>query len=72
MKDAHVDLVPRKPSPTFPARLPLLRIDHIFLENSIEVLDGGVYRTGLARTASDHLPLIADIRLPGPTPEDAR
>lgn len=72
MKDFYADLVPRKPSPTFPARLPLLRIDHVFLENSIEVLNGGVYRAGLARTASDHLPLITDIRLPGAGSADAR
>lgn len=71
MKDFYADLLPRKPSPTFPARLPLLRLDHIFLDNSIEVLNGGVHHTRLARTASDHLPLIADIRLPGQGPADA-
>jgi endonuclease/exonuclease/phosphatase family metal-dependent hydrolase len=72
MKDAYADLAPRKPSPTFPARLPLLRIDHVFLEDTIEVLNVGVCRTGLARTASDHLPLIADIRLPRPDMHTAR
>ncbi|HWK65024.1 MAG TPA: endonuclease/exonuclease/phosphatase family protein [Rhizobiaceae bacterium] len=72
MKDFHVDLLPRRPRPTFPARLPLLRIDHIFLDDFIEVLDGGVHRGRVAGTASDHLPLIADIRLPGARPADVR
>lgn len=64
MKDAQSAPASRRPGPTFPARLPLLRIDHIFVEDSIETLDVHVHRAGLARTASDHLPLIADIRLP--------
>lgn len=71
MKDFSLDLLPRKPSATFPALLPLLRIDHIFLDKTIEVLDGGVLRPRLARTASDHLPLVADIRLPGSSLADA-
>ena len=64
MKEAQSAPASRRPGPTFPARLPLLRIDHIFVEDSIETLDVHVHRAGLARTASDHLPLIADIRLP--------
>lgn len=52
-----------RPKPTFPARMPLLRIDHIFCSKSIEVLDVQTVRTALARLASDHLPLVADVRL---------
>lgn len=46
---------------TFPARLPLLRIDHVFLRGPIEVLKVRVLRTPLARIASDHLPLVVDV-----------
>ena len=68
MKDAHSTMTAQRPSPTFPARLPLLRIDHIFLDSSTEAADVHVHRSRLARTASDHLPLIAEIGLPRPVP----
>jgi endonuclease/exonuclease/phosphatase family metal-dependent hydrolase len=46
---------------TFPSRLPVMRIDHMFLTAGIEV--EAVFAPGdpLARVASDHLPLIADL-----------
>jgi len=46
---------------TFPSRLPVLRIDHVFVSSGIEV--GGVFApdTALARVASDHLPLVVDL-----------
>ncbi|TGD95035.1 endonuclease/exonuclease/phosphatase family protein [Methylobacterium nonmethylotrophicum] len=49
--------------PTFPARLPLLRIDHVFVSRGVAVR--GVRTVGgrLARAASDHLPLVADLDL---------
>jgi endonuclease/exonuclease/phosphatase family metal-dependent hydrolase len=48
---------------TFPSRMPVLRIDHMFLSASVEV--AGVYAplTPLSRLASDHLPLVADLRI---------
>nr|CAD6406665.1 endonuclease [Rhizobium sp. Q54] len=51
--------------PTFPSRYPLMRLDHIFVSDNIEVLDAEVISTPLARRASDHLPLLATIRIPG-------
>jgi endonuclease/exonuclease/phosphatase family metal-dependent hydrolase len=63
MKDAQSETPSRRPRPTFPARLPLLRIDHIFLDGSIEMVDVRVHGSRLARTASDHLPLSADLQL---------
>ena len=48
-----------KPARTFPARLPLLRLDHIFVDRTIHVREIGVLQSRLARTASDHLPLFA-------------
>jgi endonuclease/exonuclease/phosphatase family metal-dependent hydrolase len=41
------------------------RIDHIFVSPTIEVVHAEARRTPLARIASDHLPLVADLRLPG-------
>ena len=49
--------------PTFPSRLPLLRLDHIFVSQGIRVARTDVVRNRLTRQASDHLPLIAEIEL---------
>lgn len=45
--------------PTFPARFPLLRLDHIFLSKGLRCLDCSALRTPVSRIASDHLPLLA-------------
>ena len=62
LRDAQLGLKSR-PRRTFPARMPMLRIDHIFCSPSVEVLGIDVPRTRLARVASDHLPLVMDCRL---------
>ncbi|TNC05058.1 endonuclease/exonuclease/phosphatase family protein [Methylobacterium terricola] len=49
--------------PTFPARLPLLRIDHVFVSRSVAVRAVRTVGGTLARVASDHLPLVADLDL---------
>lgn len=49
--------------PTFPARFPVLRIDHVFVSKGIKVLDVRVPDGPQARAASDHLPLVVDIEL---------
>jgi endonuclease/exonuclease/phosphatase family metal-dependent hydrolase len=46
---------------TFPSRLPVLRIDHLFVSSGVRILGLRAGMTALARTASDHLPLVADI-----------
>jgi endonuclease/exonuclease/phosphatase family metal-dependent hydrolase len=51
------------PKATFPARLPVLRLDHVFVSRTIEVVRVEIVRTPLARVASDHLPLLVEIRL---------
>ena len=48
---------------TFPARMPMLGIDHIFCSRSVDVLGVEVPRNKLVRTASDHLPLVTDFSL---------
>jgi endonuclease/exonuclease/phosphatase family metal-dependent hydrolase len=48
---------------TFPSRMPMVRIDHIFCSQSVEVVSVEVPRSRLIRTASDHLPVVMDFRL---------
>ena len=49
---------------TFPSRFPLVRLDHIFVSTDVEVLRAEVHDSPLARAASDHLPLIAELAAP--------
>lgn len=49
---------------TFPSRFPVLRIDHIFIGEGLRALRAEVVADRLARTASDHLPLLATIGVP--------
>lgn len=51
--------------PTFPARLPMVRIDHLFACGEIEPLDVWAPNHVIARVASDHLPLMAEIEVGG-------
>jgi endonuclease/exonuclease/phosphatase family metal-dependent hydrolase len=53
----------QKPLKTFFAFLPFSRIDHIFVSDHFEVEDIRVPQNTLTRTASDHLPLIAELKL---------
>ncbi|MDY6949809.1 MAG: endonuclease/exonuclease/phosphatase family protein [Pseudomonadota bacterium] len=48
---------------TFPSRFPLMRLDHIMVSDDIEVLDAQVIADPLTRRASDHLPLMATVRI---------
>jgi endonuclease/exonuclease/phosphatase family metal-dependent hydrolase len=64
LRDAQLAAGRRWAKATFPAYLPVLRIDHVFVSRSVEVLAAEVTRTELTRVASDHLPLSVDIRLP--------
>ncbi len=52
-----------KVSRTFPSRWPLVRIDHVFISHHIELKAVKVPKTKLTRIASDHLPIIVDIKL---------
>jgi endonuclease/exonuclease/phosphatase family metal-dependent hydrolase len=48
---------------TFPSRLPMLSLDHVFVSNAIETVDARTVRTKLTRVASDHLPLLVDFSI---------
>lgn len=49
--------------PTYPSRSPQLALDRIYLSGHWRVEGFHVLQTGLAKIASDHLPLIARVRL---------
>jgi len=52
-----------KPQATFPARLPFLRLDHVFVSRGVDVSRAETLRTPEARIASDHLALVVDFTL---------
>lgn len=62
LKDAQLQSN-AKPRPTFPSRLPLLRIDHVFVGDGIDVRDCRVHSSALARVASDHLPILVELEI---------
>lgn len=66
--DAQIEARHHRPQRTFSSRFPSLRIDHIFISPGLEVCGIEVSDSELARIASDHLPLLAEIRLPGREP----
>ena len=49
---------------TFPARLPRRQLDAVFAHPGVSIDKYTVIDTDQARLASDHLPVIADLRLP--------
>ncbi len=49
---------------TFPSRVPLIRLDHVFTSPNIQVRNCEVRRGPLCRVASDHLPLVAELSCP--------
>ncbi|MFB2550846.1 endonuclease/exonuclease/phosphatase family protein [Ensifer soli] len=57
--------VAQRLAPTFPSLWPLLRLDHVFGNDRLELLDLRVVKTPLAKKASDHLPLLATLRFRG-------
>ena len=50
-------------APTFPSRLPMLAIDHVFVSKGIKVTAAHALTAPLTRLASDHLPLVVDFEL---------
>jgi len=48
---------------SWPARLPIVQIDHILYRGRIAVVTSGAWTAGPARLASDHLPVVAELAL---------
>ncbi|MGE0847117.1 MAG: endonuclease/exonuclease/phosphatase family protein [Flavobacteriaceae bacterium] len=65
MRDAYLAAHSRAgPRSTFPSAFPALRIDYVFVTEEIEVVRAEVVASGLTRLASDHLPLLVELRVP--------
>jgi endonuclease/exonuclease/phosphatase family metal-dependent hydrolase len=48
---------------TYPGLFPLLHLDHIYYDGPLEIVHIELPRTRRSLVASDHLPLVADIRI---------
>jgi endonuclease/exonuclease/phosphatase family metal-dependent hydrolase len=48
---------------TYPGLFPVLHLDHIYYSGRIEIVGVKLPRTRLSLVASDHLPLVADVRI---------
>jgi endonuclease/exonuclease/phosphatase family metal-dependent hydrolase len=64
LRDAQRQVKDWQPRNTWFARRPTLRIDHIYVSPGILIETIDVPQTLDARLASDHLPLLAALRLP--------
>jgi endonuclease/exonuclease/phosphatase family metal-dependent hydrolase len=49
---------------TYPGLLPVLHLDHLYYDKTLRLAAFEWHRTKLALVASDHLPLVAEFRLP--------
>lgn len=63
MTDVQSAVPSQQPQATFPSAVPVFRIDHIFVSHHCEVVRTEVIRNGRTLSASDHLPLVAHLRL---------
>lgn len=63
LKDIQAGLALGRHERTFPSRYPMLRLDHLFASPDLAIEAVRIPRTDLARTASDHLPLLVTLRL---------
>jgi endonuclease/exonuclease/phosphatase family metal-dependent hydrolase len=66
LRDAAVEARTRRA--TWPSRLPVLRLDRAYVDDSVTVLGCGVVNHPRARGASDHLPLWVDLEPAAPAP----
>ena len=66
--DAALEL--RTPARTYPTRLPLLRLDRIYVDVTVKPLEIHPHRTALSAVASDHLPLVMRFEAPIATATD--
>lgn len=60
LRDAHGCAGPQA---TWPGKFPFIRLDYIYVSENVAVLDCARLRSPLTRLASDHLPLLARLRI---------
>ena len=65
LKDVQAEARHHRPKGTFSGRFPTVRIDHVFISPGLGVSGIEVHGSELARVASDHLPLVAEVHLRG-------
>jgi endonuclease/exonuclease/phosphatase family metal-dependent hydrolase len=63
LRDLRKLLPAAGPCRTFPTRFPSVAVDHILISDAFDAAALAVHRTPLARVASDHYPLVADLVL---------
>jgi endonuclease/exonuclease/phosphatase family metal-dependent hydrolase len=63
LRDVQSPIDGHRPLGTFSSSQPLIRLDHIFASSHFERQRVLVVRNDLTRVASDHLPLVADLRI---------
>ena len=63
MRTAHRVRLHLPRSRTYPGVLPLLHLDHVYYEDSLELEAMTLFRSRLSLLASDHLPLVADFQM---------
>jgi len=69
LRDVRELIQATAPIRTFPTRFPVLAVDHIFVNRAVQPRSVTVHRSPLARIASDHFPLVAEVVLsPHPRP----
>lgn len=61
LRDVRRLIRPTRSFRTFPTSLPAFAVDHIFVNAALQPLSLNVHRTPLARVASDHFPLVAEL-----------
>ena len=61
IRDLDRCLGPSAAPPTFPSWMPMLPLDRIYADGPAVLRDVHVYRSPLARLASDHLPLVGSL-----------
>ena len=63
LRDTQQQLPDQDSVNTFFGRMPAFRIDHVFLSSHFDVVAVEVPNNELLKLASDHLPVIVDVRL---------
>jgi endonuclease/exonuclease/phosphatase family metal-dependent hydrolase len=61
LRDARELVQTMRPIRTFPTWFPALAVDHIFVNAALQPLSLTVHRSPVARIASDHFPLVAEL-----------
>ena len=61
LRDVRELVQATRPIRTFPTWFPALAVDHIFVNAALQPLSLTVHRSAVARIASDHFPLVAEL-----------